>query len=197
MTACSAIVLAGGHSARMGQDKALLELEGTAILRRTVDTLRQLTEDILIVGRPPDPTLPASAVSDSILDLGPMGGLSTGLPAMRHRYIVCVGCDHPWLDANVLDLLLSRVDTHDAVVPIVYGRAQVLHAVYDRSILPIVRSHLDSRRLSMRSLLKDLRVCWVDEADIRPLDPELRSFINVNTPEDWDTIRTLPREDDG
>jgi len=90
--------------------------------------------------------------------------------------------------------------SHDdwaAIVPRVNGYAQPLHALYRPSVLPALQKRLAAGERRATSFLEDVRVRWVDEAEIRPLDPALESFFNANTPEEWAEAIQLLRSEEG
>nr|HET6901585.1 molybdenum cofactor guanylyltransferase [Ktedonobacteraceae bacterium] len=86
----------------------------------------------------------------------------------------------------------GAVPTHassDAILmPVVQSAPQVLLAVYPRAILPIVEECLRQGRHDLRTLLKVAPVSYIEEAQLRQVDPQLRSFVNVNTPEELQSI---------
>jgi molybdopterin-guanine dinucleotide biosynthesis protein A len=181
----SALVLAGGRSTRMGADKALLRTGGRTMLDRTVDVLISLSEDVVVVGRDYAGAGGVRSVADEVSNAGPLGGLSAGLQVIRHDAAICVGCDQPFLNRKLLSYLASVVGNHDAVVPRIAGRSHPLHAVYSRDVAPAAGSQIECGDLRLRTLLGRIRVRWVDEREIDPIDPDHRSLLNVNTPEEW------------
>lgn len=171
----------------MGRDKASLRRDGATLLERTIQQLRVISREVILVGRESAP-LGARAVPDQEPGLGPVGGLLTGLRASRFALNVVVACDHPFLEAVVLRALVARAGDFDAVVPKVAGRAQPLVAVYRNDCLRVVEEYVQSGGRSLRGLLPHLSVRWFEEAELAGLDPDFRSFHNVNTPEDWASV---------
>jgi molybdopterin-guanine dinucleotide biosynthesis protein A len=192
------LVLAGGRSSRLGRDKAREEVGGRPLLLRAVDAVALACDDVLIAGdlagREGLP-LPAGVrwAPDLYPNRGPLGGLHAGLMAARHDYLLMAGCDMPFLDPLLLQLLVRLAPRHQAVVPRVQGRLQPLHAVYARSCLPIVDQLLarPGRTASLQDLVSLLRVRYVEEPEMRPSDPDLRSTFNINTEEDLARARRL------
>jgi molybdopterin-guanine dinucleotide biosynthesis protein A len=184
----SAVLLAGGRSSRMGSDKALLVLDGRTLLDRTVDALASAADDVVVVGRRSGDVRGVRFVEDETPELGPLGGLCTGLHAAAHRHVLCVGCDMPFLNADLLRRLVSLLGEHDAAVPRVCGKTHPLHAVYTGDCAAAAKRQIESGDLRLRALLAKLRVRWVEESEIEATDPERRSLLNVNTPEDWGKV---------
>lgn len=183
----------------MGRDKASLDLHGRSLLASTVETLAQVCGDVLVAGHGPLPDVPSAAryVADDPPGLGPLGGILAGLRRARDDHAIVVACDLPLLNADLLRHLAGLVPEYDAVVPRVGGRAQPLHAVYARAALGVIQAQIAKKDLSLQALLPQLHVRWVEEPEILTLDPDLHSFLNVNTPEAWATALALTRESRG
>lgn len=182
----SAIVLAGGRSRRMGRDKALLRLGGQTQLERTIRVVREITAQVIVVGREDIPDVPA--VQDIRRGIGPLGGLLTGLSATGCRYAVAVGVDHPYLKAEVLRHLAGLCPGFDAVVPVSAGRLHTTHAVYAAGTVAIIDEQIARGEYSIRSLLARLNVRWVREEEVAQIEGAAASLRNVNTPEEWSAV---------
>ena len=183
------VVLAGGQSRRMGQDKALLTIGGRTLLARTLDVLRSIAAEVVVIG-PPERAAQAGGVRvlpDAFPGTGPLGAIATALQAVEHDRMVLVACDMPFLSAALLQYLVAR-STDDVVAPRTGGHVHVLHAVYRRTCLPAVTAQLAAGDLRVERLLERVRTCFVDEAELRAIDPDLRSLWNVNTPVEWEAV---------
>lgn len=187
----SGVIVAGGKSRRMGRDKALLASGGETLLDRTVRVLRSCATDILIVGRNGSADSSVRWIPDGEPGRGPLAGLVDGLHAARFPHVMAVACDLPFLDERVLRRLLTLAAGHDAVVPVIGSRAQPLHAIYMKHALPILEKRFAGGDGSLRDAIRALRVRWVHEAELIDLDSQLRSFVNVNTPEDWNRVLAI------
>ena len=180
-------VMAGGKSRRLGQDKALLAINGQTLLGRALATLAKVTAEQLVIG-PPDRERHAGSVTvraDEYPDSGPLGGIYTALGAASFGHVLVVACDMPFLSAELLRYLLSLRNKFDVVLPRVDGRGEQLHAVYAASCLLPMRRQLDAGDFKIDRVFSHIRVRMVEEDELRRYDPELSSFRNVNTPEDW------------
>ena len=198
------IILAGGRSTRMGKDKALLPLPSPSVYhgtqRRTTfvehlaSTLATYCPEILLVTRDiAQATQYASILPDNIHiltdnqpDVGPLMGLYSGLSTMplssSHALVVAV--DMPFVQPALITFLLSQPPINTLRVPVVQNVPQVLLAIYPRSVLPLVEELLRQGRRDPRSLLEVAPVQYIEEAQLRQVDPQLRSFVNVNTLEE-------------
>jgi molybdopterin-guanine dinucleotide biosynthesis protein A len=178
----------------MGANKALLPLPGwpsETFLSHLISTLAPLCAEVLVVARDAaqftDVALPAARV---ILDEqpggGPLMGLFSGLKAMQSTTALVVAVDMPFVQPALLAFLLSQYQEqeHTLLVPVVAGVPQVLLALYPRSILPLIESLLQQGKRAPRELLAVAPVRYIEEARLREVDPQLRSFVGINTPED-------------
>jgi FdhD protein len=167
------LVLAGGASRRFGADKRLVPVDGVPLLRRAVDAVAAVCDEVLVATAPERPipatlSLPPGVriVTDAPGDAGPLAGLAVGLDAATHDIVVVLGGDHAWADPTILARLRDTVrggdPTLQAAVLEVDGRRQPLAAAYRRSALSAVRSRLDAGDLRATSLLDDLEVVVVD-----------------------------------
>ncbi len=195
----SGVVLAGGRSARLGRDKALLELEGRTLVARTLDALAQLTDDLVVVTSlaprlfPP----PARVITDRYVGAGVLAGVHAGLLAARGELAIVVACDMPFLNLDLLRHMVTLAHETDAVVPR-WTDVEPLHAIYRPAAClgPIERALARGERRII-SFYHEVRVRYVERAEIARFDPQGLSFFNVNTAEDWERARALAHSHGG
>jgi molybdopterin-guanine dinucleotide biosynthesis protein A len=184
----TAIVLAGGRSTRLGQDKAALEFGGRPLLAHVVKAVSSVCEGVIIAGgwRTQEhwPEISASWVPDVPGVAGPLAGLRAGIAAAAHPLCLAVACDMPFLSPPLLAHLLDSIGDSDTCVPVIHGSAQPLHAVYSNRSLPTIDSLIRLGRRSVQDLLGRLRVTYVGEQQCAEFDPPGLSTFNMNTPED-------------
>lgn len=197
MEPISGIILAGGESRRMGQNKALLPVPGSkqnTFVEHLASLLLPLCSETLLVAR--DETSAANyamlagvrIVTDIVPGIGPLMGLYSGLRAASTSHALVLAVDMPFVQPAMLSYLLSLPRQESVIIPVVNGAPQVLFAIYPRSILPIIEARLREGRRDPRSLLDVAPVAYLNEARLRQIEPTLRSFVGVNTPEElWDT----------
>jgi molybdopterin-guanine dinucleotide biosynthesis protein A len=199
MKPITVLILAGGRSARMGRDKAWLDLDGMPLVERVARQLLPLAGEILFSANDPAPfadlvarlPVPGRVVRDIFADAGPLAGLHAGLAAASFETALAVATDMPFVAHGVVEEMVGLCDEPDAVVPRLaaqgYGEPQPepLHAVYRKTCLPAIEAALAANRRRVVSFLPDVNVCYVDEPLLRAIDPDLTSFRNVNTPEEW------------
>ena len=200
----SAVVLVGGKSSRMGSAKAFLRFDDEPILVHIVRTLSRMFSEVIVVAAPEQelPPLPVMVVRDQVAHQGPVGGLCYGLRATGTDFSFVTSCDVAFLNPELISYLVSRIPEYDVVVPHWQQRAQPLHAVYRRSVLPLLEGQLERGQLRPVYLFDRVRTCRVDEEEIRRFDPDGLSFLNMNTPEDYEEAlrhweERRPREETG
>ena len=188
----AAIVLVGGRSSRMGQPKAALDFGGMPLLTRIVVELKRRFDEIVIVAAPASEGQPRieipglKIVHDETAFAGPLDALRRGLNALEHTVAFVCSCDLPLLNSDVAAELVAMLDDFDAVIPEVGGKLQPLHAVYRKRCA----NAIESLAASGEKRLTAGRQCDQREKSRRRrsaerFDPQLRSFFNVNTPEDY------------
>ena len=182
---CTAVIMAGGDSRRMGQDKANLQLGGRTLLQSVFATLQPLFPEVIVSVRQPRPEIDLPQVCDDPAYSGPLAGLAAALAQASSPWIFVVACDMPFITPAVIEYLaLQRVDCQ-AVVPMVGGYPQPMAAFYATGCLKVVQDILDSNgKHSMLAPLEMLKVCYVSEAQMLSVDPQLRSFFDLDTPQD-------------
>jgi molybdopterin-guanine dinucleotide biosynthesis protein A len=171
----------------MGSPKALLLFDGEPLIVHTVRLLRRLFADVLIAAAPGQqlPPVPARIVGDAVPHQGPVGGLCTGLGAAGTDVVFVTSCDSPFLSPTLIASMVSRIHGCDVVVPRWQGRDQPLHAVYRRSVLPVLEEQLARGELRAGALFDRVRTCRIDEIEIERSDPAGLSFFSMNTPADY------------
>ncbi len=192
-------VLAGGASTRMGRNKALLPIRGRPLIAHIVERLRPLADEVIVVTREREPYLflGLPIATDRYADVGPLAGLHAALEAAHGDLVALVACDMPFVSAEVFAFLLALARGADVVMPRIGGREEPLHAVYRREVcLPAVEAAIGAGQRRLIAFLPRVRVRYVDEDELRRVDPDLRSFVNVNTPEEWEeALRRLSYEE--
>jgi molybdopterin-guanine dinucleotide biosynthesis protein A len=190
----SVAILAGGSSSRMGTNKALLEVGGKGMLGRTVDLLRPLVDDLFLVADAAGTYagLGLPIIPDIHPGCGAVGGIHAALRHAAHPLVLCVACDMPHLGRGVIELLLTLARTgEDALIPRIGGLPEPLLAVYGRSACAGFEQAIATGRFRVMQALDGRRVRFIDEPELRAVDPGLRSFVNVNTPGELAAARDL------
>jgi molybdenum cofactor guanylyltransferase len=211
----SSVILAGGNGLRLGAEKSLLEFDDKPLICWTVEILSQAADEVIIVARDrrhaesleriifesnadagSEPPPKAFFTWDSIPCFGPVAGLEAGMRRARGRLAFATGCDLPFLKLEVIDRLFELADVmegYEAAVPVQpNGFFEPLHSVYDREKMQsaCIRA-LEKGERRIHVPLQELCVNHISIDQLRPLDPDLLSFFNLNTRGDLETARAL------
>jgi len=191
----SAVVLAGGFSSRFGQDKGLLPLTNKPIIKHILDAIDNLVdEQLVVVSSKLQAKNYAEIVGSNVRVLvdteklhGPLVGALTGFKEAHGEYALLLPCDTPFVSGEVLALLSELCINKTAVIPRwPNGYIEPLQAVYCRKLaLEVAKTALRDGELNMRAMVDKLRgVRYISTMVLQQLDPELRTFFNINTPPD-------------
>ena len=175
----------------MGRDKRALpwtpEPDGSpqTLLGHVVATVSRLTNDVVLVANDDPGVAGARVVGDLYPRSGSLGGIYSGLAAAAHDLAFVAAADMPFLNPMLILDLARRGSRVDAVVPVTGGRPEPLHAVYRKTVLAPIRRQIERRELKIALIFDAMSTVKVPEADVRILDPDLRSFWNLNTPKEY------------
>ncbi|THJ11058.1 MAG: molybdenum cofactor guanylyltransferase [Nitrospira sp. CG24C] len=191
----SGVLLAGGKSRRMGEDKRHLAVGEQTLLERGLAVLQSIFREVLVVIAQ-DSTLlriDARVVRDLVPDCGSLGGLYTGLTQATTPYIFVAACDMPFLNQTVIAQFTNRRATADIVIAKLDDRLHPMHALYSKRCLPALEQMIRARQLKIQEIVSQssLRVRYVTEADLLTIDHSGHSFYNVNTMADLEAARSL------
>lgn len=186
-------ILAGGKSSRMGTDKAFVRVLGRPLIEDILAQLEGLgTETLIVTNRPDDYAyLGVPLFIDVLPEKGALGGIYTAVQSSSQRHTLCVACDMPFVVRPLLDYLISLIPEGDVVMPRLQGEAEPFRAVYSQGCLAPIRAALDAGKMRVISFFPEVRVRFVDEAELDRFDRQHLSFFNVNTPADLERARRL------
>lgn len=183
----SAVILAGGKSSRMGRPKSLLPFDGEPLIAHILRKLKNEFAEVIVVAEPNQelpPPLPVKLIRDELPFQGPVGGMYYGLRATSAEIGFVTSCDAPFLNARLIESIVALGDA-DVAVPFWEGRLQPLHAAYRRTAISCLKQQLDDGVLRPTSLYEKVTTRIVSEQEVRQIDPEELSFINLNTPDEY------------
>ena len=183
------IILAGGTSKRIGENKAFLRIGEKYCIERVIQKLKAVFNPVLIVTPYPSSYhhLGVRVVQDTLDRKGALGGIFTGLLAAGDRYSFVCGCDMPFLNTILLRAMGDMLRDYDILVPFVEGFSEPLHSIYSKNCLEAIKNHFDRADFKIKSFFPEVRCIYISEYQVRKHDPDLLSFFNLNT------SRMLPR----
>jgi len=188
----TAIILAGGFSARFGLDKVFVELAGKALVLYVVDAAREVADEVLVVVGNSEQrrrlletgVTEFNILIDKLHVKSPLAGALTGFEKARGETSILLACDTPLLSTDVLSLLLKLSSGYEAVIPRwPNGNIEPLQATYEtKKVLVAADEALRNNELRVFDAIKRLRkVLYVPTEMLRKYDLELNTFENVNT----------------
>lgn len=190
----SAIVLAGGHSNRFGQDKGLLELFGQPLVDHVLDGVSTVVDEVLLIVSSESQEKAyahlkprARVVVDKYKVQSPLVGALTGFENVHGEHSLLLPCDTPFISTRIATLLLELCVGKDAVIPRWPNTyTEPLQAAYcTESALNATHKALQDKRMSVHSVISYLeKVRYISTSALKQMDPQLTTFFNVNSPED-------------
>jgi len=180
------IILSGGKSTRMGENKAFIKIEGVPIVSRIYTLFKELFQEVIIVTNQPElfKNFDSKIYSDLLPNKGALGGLFTGLFFSNFQYSFCVACDMPFIKKSLVQYLINNIEGEDVIVPRAKDGLQPLHAVYSKNCLDPIKKIMEQGKYKIIDFYNLVSIKIVEEKDFTSLDPLRESFINVNTPEE-------------
>jgi len=180
------VILAGGKSSRYGTNKALAKINGIPLIENVIRVMGSLFQDLVLITNTPDEYayLELPMYEDLIKGLGPIGGIYTALNSITNDAGFFVACDMPFLNPDLIRHLVGIRGDFDVVVPEISGKMETLHALYAGRCIPAVRKLIDVHEYQTIRIFPEVSVRYLKENEIRRFDPELRSFFNINRPEE-------------
>ena len=179
-------VLAGGKSTRMGQDKAAVTLNGRTLLEHTLAALREVCEDVAILGKPELYGTLGPVYEDIFPDCGPLSGIHAALKNSQTKFNLIIAVDTPFLSPAFLSFMAERAIATDSVIttPEINGYTQPLCTVYSRDFLPIAEQALRSGNYKIVPLFPKDKTLVIHEPELRQFAFAADMFENLNTPDD-------------
>ena len=193
----TSIVLAGGRGSRLGREKHSEPLAGRSLIERTVDHLRGLSSEVLIVISSAQSlsSFALCAGTRTVVDLYPgkssLGGIFTGLAFSNSFHNLVVACDMPFLNPDLLRYMIDLSLEVDVVMPRLGGFEEPLHAIYSKDCIPHMERQLGEGNLKITAFFDLVRVRYVTGEEIDRFDPQHLSFFNINTQADLEKASLL------
>ena len=187
------IILAGGKSSRFGSNKALAKFNGTPLIERAAGVLGRIFKNLMIITNSPleYSYLKIPLYQDIVKGLGPVGGIYTGLDALDDGWAFFCACDMPFINEDLVRYIAGVRDGYDAVVPKVDWKIEPLHALYSKRCLPAIKELIYRKEYQTIKAFNNLNVRFVEEAEIKTCDPELKTFLNVNKQDELEKITKM------
>ena len=195
MNDITGVILAGGKSTRMGENKAFVPFAGKPIIEILIGRLSDIFKDVIIIANKPEPYLKygLDVIKDAVKPCGPLGGIYTALTFSKTRLNFVVACDMPFFNKDIARFMVNEASRYDAVIPRHAGRLEPLCAVYSENCIAPIEKEITAGNAKVTSFISEVKTRIVDESEIARFDLDCNAFTNVNTRDDY---RLLQEEDD-
>lgn len=194
----SALILAGGKGSRLGyKEKALMDINGKPLIAYVIEALEKVVDNIIISvrnkaqGELLKPYLPGYRFAyDVHKNIGPVAGILSGLTLCEDEYCFIAACDMPFINDNVIKMLFEKSEHYDAAIPRWDdGFLEPLHAVYRcKPMIRETKKAIGNGETIILAPIFKLNVNYIGIEEIKNIAPDLRTFMNINTPEDMQQI---------
>ncbi|MEI7884553.1 MAG: molybdenum cofactor guanylyltransferase [Clostridia bacterium] len=198
MVAVNGILLAGGKSKRMGQDKLSMPLANKPLIEHAIERIRPHVAKLYVICNdvPKYKYLASTYQVELIKDIfpgsGPLGGIYTGLDYSDLLCNFVAAADMPFMDWQPVELLLQHVSDCDGVVPLdELGFYEPLFAIYQKSCLTAIKSQLDTGDYKISRFYPQVKICFLQDVHFRHND---KIFFNVNTQADYLQLQAIVKE---
>ena len=174
------IILAGGKSLRMKEDKGLVNFNGKMLVEYVIASAKRISSNIIIVtSNASYKQFGYSCIEDELKEKGPLGGIFAGLIYSNTKKNLLLGCDMPFLSAKILSSLIQNIGKEDVLLTEHQGKAEPLCSVYDRNCITHIRLRLEQNQLKITDALEGLktRVISFDKEDWF----KGNEFVNINS----------------
>lgn len=200
-------ILAGGENRRIPLLKGHIEINGKKIIDSSVNLMRNLFGRVVISTNTPELYFYCGVpmIGDIINQRGPLTGIFSVLSNIKDDAIFVVACDMPFLNDQLMRYMVdkysgknrensepmtsgSEMAEWDAVIPVFEGKPQPLVGIYSKNILGIIEERLNKGLKKLKDMLTEINVLYIKEEEVRQIDPKGRSFLNINTMEDYEKV---------
>lgn len=181
----SGIIMAGGRSSRMKFNKAFAQVGGKPVIQIIIDKLQPIFQELMIISNEPQlfTSFGLPIFQDVYPYLGPVGGIHSALVNASFDQMFILGCDMPFMNMQLVEYMLGKINNYDSVVPEIDSYLQPLAAVYNRSCLPIFSECLEHDKLKLTLIFSELNALVLKEDELQKFGRVREMFFNVNDPD--------------
>ena len=175
------IILAGGKSSRMGEDKGLVLLNGKPMIQYVIEALKEVVSEISIISNNESyHKFGVQVYSDIIKEKGPVGGIYTGLYHSTTELNFCISCDVPMISSDFIFWLLNRSGNAFVTLPMYKDKVHQMIGVYSKQALSNFQGSVEKEHLKLSQVNNDMGCEIIDiEKEYANFDELI--FSNINT----------------
>lgn len=171
------IILAGGKSSRMGQDKGLMNLNGKPMIQHVIEVAKTKSEEIMIISNQANyQQFGYKVYPDEIKNKGPLAGIYTGLKHSMTEWNVVLSCDTPFIHPSLLQFLIAQAQGCDITILQKNEQIHPLIGIFNKNCLATFKTCLDANELTLKSVYKKLNLKVVDAHQFHQ-----KMFTNINS----------------
>lgn len=179
-----ALILAGGENKRIPLIKGFLEIGNRKIIETNIELLKSIFPRVILSVNNPELYfyLGLPMIGDVVDSRGPMTGILSVFMNTESADIFVTACDMPYINAILIKYIVEKYnDGFDALIPLYDGKPQPLFGVYAKRVSEAMERRIRAGKKSLLDFLKTINVRYINEEEVRRIDPEGRSFVNINT----------------
>ncbi|MCK5514734.1 MAG: molybdenum cofactor guanylyltransferase, partial [Deltaproteobacteria bacterium] len=172
-------------------NKAFLEVGGKKIIDRTAELFQEIFSQVILVTNEPlqYAYLDLEIVTDLIPMSGSLIGIYTGLFYSSNTHCFVAACDMPFLNKKVVEYMISIKENYDVVIPHLKDGYHPLHALYSKKCLKFIEELINEDNLKIIDFFNKVKVREITSDEMSSINPAMNSFLNINTPEDLETLK--------
>ncbi len=177
------IILAGGKSSRMGEDKGLLLFKNKPMIEYLINVLKQTDIPTIIIANNPEyEKFNLPVYSDIVKDKGPAGGIYTALSHSTSENNIILSCDTPFVSEELISFLIDSHSEHQITIPVYDEKIHPLIGIYNKSLLKIFKKAIGDKNLKMRNIIHSTNLNLIKVPD--RIAENGKCFININNHND-------------
>ena len=189
------IILAGGKAGRMkGRDKAFLKISKDKLIELQLRSLKKTFKRIIVVTNSLQRyrnLKGVKLVSDIIPDIGPLGGIYSGLLASKSFYNFVLACDMPYINLGLIKYMYKKARGYDAAIPKINHRYEPLFGIYSKNCLKVIKELLGKKNFKISKIFPKIKLKAISKKEILKFGHPKRLFMNINTQKDLKRIREM------
>jgi len=128
-------------------------------------------------------------IKDIIPQRGPLGGIYTGLLFSKNHYNFVTACDMPFLNPDLVHYMVEEINGYDLAVPEYGDQLQTLCAIYSKNCIELIKEDLSRDNLKITHFFRNVKQRLITEEEVKEIDFQGLSFVNINTPEEYQSLK--------
>ncbi|GER94169.1 molybdenum cofactor guanylyltransferase [hot springs metagenome] len=196
----TSVILAGGENRRFPTLKGFIKIGNNTIIGKNLSLLMDIFDEVFISTNMPEKYFHFGVplIGDVLPSKGPLSGIYSSLINSKNKCIFVLACDMPFIKKELVSFICKRhieaskgmFQNHGATIPIYNRQPQPLFGIYCKSAISYFEDCILEGKTSMKRILSEINTHFISESDIMTVDYDGRSFVNINTIEDYEKAVT-------